>query len=183
MPRLFIAVDLPERIRDDISSIYEAIPGAKWTEDAQLHLTLRFIGDVSSETAERVQSALKSIHAPSFTKNLKGVGFFPPRKTPRVLWCGIAPNEELMRLQNRIERTLVAAAGVNQEDRKFSPHITVARLNNSPAERLAAFLSANALFETEPFLISEFHLYSSHLRREGALHIKEATYKLDPLQQ
>ncbi|MFP4014402.1 MAG: RNA 2',3'-cyclic phosphodiesterase [Chitinispirillaceae bacterium] len=182
MPRLFVAIDLPERIRDDISSIYEAIPGAKWTQDPQLHLTLRFIGEVSEDTAARVENALSTIELPSFPMELKGVGFFPPRKIPRVLWCGIAQNENLLRLQAKVERTLTGS-GIEPQGRKYSPHITVAKLNRCPPDKLAQFMSTNALFHTEPFLVSEFHLYSSQLRREGALHTKEATYKLSPVQQ
>ncbi|MFP4680271.1 MAG: RNA 2',3'-cyclic phosphodiesterase [Chitinispirillaceae bacterium] len=180
MPRLFVAVDLPERIRDDISAIYQAIPRAKWTKDSQLHLTLRFIGEVSEDTAEKIECALNLIETPSFPIELKGVGFFPPRKIPRVLWCGIAPNEELLKLQAKVERTLTNI-GITPEGRKYSPHITIAKLNRSPSEKLAQFISSNALFHTEPFLVSEFHLYSSHLRSEGALHIREATYKLGPI--
>lgn len=181
MPRLFVAIDLPERILDDISSIYEAIPGAKWTEHPQLHLTLSFIGEVSEDTAEIIERSLMSVKVHSFPIQLKNVGFFPPRKTPRILWCGVAANEELLRLQSKIERTLTNAA-IAIEQRKYSPHITIARLNNSPPQKLAQFMATNALFQTEPFLASEFFLYSSHLRREGAHHIKEAVYELDPVE-
>lgn len=177
MPRLFIAIDLPERIRDDITSTYMAIPGAKWIEDSQIHLTLRFIGEVDGETERRIDSALQSITSPPFSLSIKGVGHFPPRKEPRVLWVGVSDDQNLLKLQSKIERTLISI-GLAPEDRKFHPHITIARLNGSPHEKVALFLSGHSLFETEPFDISEFSLYSSTLRKEGALHIKEVTYKL-----
>jgi len=176
MPRLFAAIDPPESIREQISDIYEAIRGAKWTPQNQLHLTLRFIGDVSEDTAEKIDGSLRTVKFEPFDMQIKSVGFFPPRKEPRVLWCAIAANENIIRLQKRVERA-VAAAGAPPAERKFSPHITVARLNGSPPQKIAGFLAANALFQTEPFTVSEFFLYSSVLKREGALHIKESRYR------
>jgi len=177
MTRLFVAIDMPESICGDISEIYEAIPGARWTPENQLHLTLRFIGDVNNGTAQLIDNSLRLVKFAPFTMQLQSAGFFPPRREPRVLWCGIAANENLIRLQKHVERA-VAAAGLPPAERKFSPHITVARLNGSPPQKLAAFLCTNSLFKTEPFLVSEFYLYSSVLKREGALHIKEAEYEL-----
>ena len=177
MIRLFAAIDMPENIRGDISEIYEAIPGARWTPENQLHLTLRFIGDVNEDTAQIIDNSLKTVKFAPFTMQLQSVGFFPPRKEPRVLWCGIAKNENLMRLQKHVERA-VTTARLPHADRKFSPHITVARLNGSPPQKLAGFMATNSLFKTEPFWVSKFILYSSVLKREGALHIKEAEYTL-----
>jgi len=176
MPRLFIAIDLPENIREDISEIYEAIPGARWTPETQLHLTLRFIGDTNEISAQNIDSALRKINFSHFCLQIKSTGFFPPRGEPRILWCGITENEELLRLRARIERALVSEAGLPPDKQKFHPHITVARINGSPPQKLAGFLSANALFQTEPFTVSEFFLYSSVLKRDGAMHIKEAEY-------
>ena len=178
MPRLFAAIDIPERIRDDIAATYVALPGARWTHEEQIHLTLRFIGEVAGDTAERIKSVLRSVTGPSFSLQMKGVGFFPPRKDPRILWVGIAENEELMRLQARIERAL-ASIGIEPDDRKFHAHITVARLNGTPAKKVAEYVTHNSLFTTEQFAVSSFHLYSSILRREGAHHIKEVTYNLN----
>jgi 2'-5' RNA ligase len=177
MMRLFVAINLPESICDDISETYEAIPGARWTPENQLHLTLRFIGDVNEDTAQTIDNSLRTIKFTPFTMQLQSVGYFPPRKEPRILWCGIAANENVIRLQKHIEHAVIAA-GLPHADRKFHPHITVARLSGSPPQKLANFLSANSLFKTEPFLVSEFCLYSSVLKREGALHIKEAEYTL-----
>ncbi|MCL2689809.1 MAG: RNA 2',3'-cyclic phosphodiesterase [Chitinispirillia bacterium] len=176
MIRLFIAIDIPENICEDIGDIYEAIPGARWTPENQLHLTLRFIGDVSEDIAQTIDNSLKTVKFAPFTMQLQSVGFFPPRKEPRILWCGIAKNDILIRLQKHVERAVIAA-GLPNADRKFHPHITVARLNGSPPQKLAGFMSANSLFKTKPFLVSKFILYSSVLKREGPLHIKEAEYK------
>jgi RNA 2',3'-cyclic 3'-phosphodiesterase len=177
MPRLFIAIDLPERIKDDVAATYMALHGARWVPEEQIHLTLRFIGEVPGDAANRVRVALANVNFPSFSLTLKGCGFFPPRKQPNVLWIGIAESEELMRLQSRIERALVAA-GIDPDARKFHPHITVARLNGTPERKVAEYVIQNSLFSTEPFAVDSFHLYSSILRKEGAHHIKEASYKI-----
>lgn len=178
MSRLFVAIDFPERIKDDISSTYMAIPGAKWVDDAQLHLTLRFIGDVDPINSEKVIRALSSAVTASFNLILQGVGHFPPRREPKILWVGVSKCTELLRLQNKIERAIIST-GIAPDTRKFHPHITVARLNGSPAEKVAQFLAGNSLFKTEQFEVSQFHLYNSHLRKEGAYHEKIASYKLD----
>jgi 2'-5' RNA ligase len=179
MPRLFVAADLPEGARDDICALYEAIPGAKWVSDDKLHITLRFIGDADGDAFQSIESALRSVAFVPFVLKLKSTGFFPPRGVPRVLWCGVSRSEELTRLQKQVERALTAKAGIPHEDRKFSPHITIARLNGSPDEKLARFLSVNAMFETEEFTVSSITLYSSVLKRDGAVYTKEAEYKME----
>ncbi|MDG5815482.1 RNA 2',3'-cyclic phosphodiesterase [Chitinispirillales bacterium ANBcel5] len=177
MPRLFVAIDLPEDIKDQLIETYHAIPGAKWIDEKQLHLTLRFIGDVQNDIADRIHLSLKSVSSSSFSMALKGVGYFPPKRHPRVLWFGIAENPELLQFQAKIDK-VITEAGIAPEGRKYSPHITVARLNKSPLERIVNFISANSLFSTDSFTVTEFHLYSSTLGKEGAHHIKEATYPL-----
>jgi RNA 2',3'-cyclic 3'-phosphodiesterase len=177
MPRLFIAIDLPERIKDDITAMYMALPGARWAPEEQLHLTLRFIGEVPGDIAEKVTTALRSVATPPFSLTIKGIGFFPPRKQPNILWVGISENEELMRLQSRIERA-ITSIGIDPEERKFHPHITIARLHGSPPQKLAEYITQNSLFATEQFSVSSFHLYSSTLGKEGAHHAKEASFAL-----
>jgi len=177
MPRLFAAIDLPERIRGDVSALYEAISGAAWTPEDNLHLTLRFIGDADDVAVQRIDSALRSVEFKPFTARLKSTGFFPPRGIPQVLWCGVARNEELLSLQKQTERALTSKAGLPPQGRKFSPHITIARLKDSPEQKLAQFLTTNALFETEDFTVSKITLYSSLLKRGGAVYTKEAEYE------
>jgi RNA 2',3'-cyclic 3'-phosphodiesterase len=180
MSRLFVAIDLPERIKDDISETYAAIPGARWMEDDKVHITLRFIGSVDHAMEERVINALSTINASRFFLTMSSVGHFPPRKEPRVLWIGIKENPELIRLQAGIERVLTGC-GLEPETRKFHPHVTVARLNGSPVERVARYISDNNLFSTEPFEVSEFVLYASHPGREGTHYTQEAVFSLPGL--
>jgi 2'-5' RNA ligase len=177
MPRLFVAIDIPDRIKDDITATYVALPGARWVDEAHLHCTLRFIGEVPGDVAGRVENALRSVTGPSFVLAMKAVGFFPPRREPRILWAGFAENGELLRLQSRIERSLTSA-GIEPDGRNFHPHVTVARLNGTPPPKAARYVTHNSLFSTEQFSVSAFHLYESFLRKEGAHHEKVASYNL-----
>ena len=178
MPRLFVAIDPPLGIRERLAGLCCGLPGARWVEPEQLHLTLRFIGDVDGSMLRPVQEALAEVSAEAFSLQLEGIGFFPPRGNPRVVWVGIRKNEQLLRLHNRIESVLVRA-GLEPEDRKYSPHITLARLKNTPATRIGAYLAQHGLFRTEEFPVKEFLLYSSVLNSRGARHSIEEGYPLD----
>lgn len=177
MPRLFVAIDLPENIQERLSTLCCGLPGARWIKPEQMHLTLRFIGDVDSSVFQDVQEALLDVRSEKFFMQLEGVGFFPPRGKPRVVWVGIKKNEKLIKLRNRIETALVQA-GLEPEGRKYSPHITLARLKNTPSIKVGDFLTHHGMFTTLEFQISEFFLYSSVLNSKGAKHYIEADYPL-----
>jgi 2'-5' RNA ligase len=177
MPRLFIAVDLPEKILENLASMAFGIPGAKWVAPDQLHLTVRFIGEVDGALFRDIRDILNEVSAGSFCLQLKGVGSFPPRGAPRVLWVGLEKSEPLQLLRKKIDSALIRA-GVAPEGRKFSPHITLARLKNSPVQKIANFLSGNGLFSQEPFQVEDFKLYSSVLSPKGAYHKVERIYPL-----
>lgn len=177
MPRLFVAIDLPVMVREQLSTLCCGLPGARWVKAEQLHLTLRFIGDVDGSVFKQIREALSEVNCEPFSLQLKDIGFFPPRGKPRVLWVGIGKNEQLVRLRNRIESTLVRM-GLPPEGRKFSPHITLARLKDTPGSRIGAYLAHNSLFATESFPVHEFYLYSSVLNAKGAKHYIEEAYPL-----
>jgi 2'-5' RNA ligase len=175
MPRLFIAVDLPETIKENLESMSFGIPGAKWVRPEQLHLTVRFIGEVDGALFHDIKNILAEVSAASFSLQLKGVGYFPPRGAPRVLWIGLGKSEPLLLLRKKIDLRLLRV-GVEPEGRKFSAHITLARLKNSPVQKIANFLSGNGLFSQEPFQVEDFKLYSSILSPKGAYHKVERIY-------
>ena len=177
MKRLFLAIDLPERIIDDISATYVAMPGAHWIAEKQLHLTLRFFGELPGDRKDLLIQVLSTVSIPPFSLQLKGAGYFPPRGEARVLWLGIAAQPELVRLVSSIE-TNVVKAGFRREPRKFSAHITVARLHGVTPDRLARYVVSNSLFSTEPFEVNAFHLYCSHLGKQRATYTREVTYAL-----
>ena len=180
MPRLFVAIDLPEPVKSPLSHMSGEIPGVKWVGAAEIHLTLRFIGEVDLRTCSRIKSALSGVSFVPFSLSLSGVGHFPPHGHPRVLWVGLEQRPELVLLQQRIEATLLQA-GIPAEERPFSPHITLARLKETPAAVVARFEAAHRGLTFPPFEVNEFILYSSVLTPRGAIHNKEAVYRATEL--
>jgi len=177
MPRLFIAIDLPAPIRDQVALMGYGLPGATWSPSAQYHVTVRFIGDVDGAVMWDIMEALSTVHAPPFALTLAGTGHFPPRGNPKVLWVGVAGCDPLITLRRRVERA-VAAVGLPPEGRRYSPHLTLARLKNTPPRRVAVFLADHAGFSSPPFEVTAFHLYSSQLTPGGAHHRIEQTFLL-----
>src|SRR6185312_11679014 len=138
MIRLFVALALPDSVAQTLMMLEYGVPGARWQEREQLHLTLRFIGEVDGRDASGIDDALSAISAPRFSLQLKGVGEFGG-KTPRALWAGVAPNEALMHLNRKIE-TALQRLGLEAEQRKFTPHVTLARLKATSRGRVMDYL-------------------------------------------
>ncbi|NWF70108.1 MAG: RNA 2',3'-cyclic phosphodiesterase [Chloroflexi bacterium] len=176
--RLFVAVELPDDIKDALAALrLDSVAGARRTKRDQLHLTLRFIGDgIAPPQFAAIKAALAAVRAAPFALQFRGVGQFPPGKKPaRVLWAGLAPNPALPALQQQIEHAL-RSAGLAPEDRPFSAHITLARLD--PPAAAARFLAQHAAFSTPAFPVEQFVLFSSVLARGGATHHAQAVYPL-----
>lgn len=177
MYRLFVAIDLPEDVRLMAAAICSDFAEARRVPADQLHLTLRFIGDADETSFKAIRDTLALVSCPTFTLLLKGVGCFPSPKRPRVLWTGVEAGEPILILQEKIERAL-NEAGLKPETRPFSPHITLARLKETWPAGFTAFQSRHASFQSPPFAVEAFHLYSSTLTPKGAIHRREATYPL-----
>ncbi len=177
MIRLFVALDIPEDVRMFICNMGASIPGAKPVPSDQIHLTLKFLGDTEPYKLEEIVIALATLQQQKITIAIRSVGHFPPRGAPRVIWAGVDPVQNIVKLRNKVEKSL-AEIGIERERRKFSPHITLARLNSSPIHQVTRFLAENAMFETPQFSLSEFQLYSSTLTPKGAIHTREATFPL-----
>ena len=175
MPRLFVAIDLPEQVKASLSRLPLEVPGAKCVGAPEIHLTLRFIGEVDPEISAAIKVALAGVCFETFTLSVQGVGHFPPHGHPRVLWVGLEQCVQLIRLQQELELALLQT-GICAEERRFSPHITLARLKETPSTAVARFESINRELAFPPFQVEEFILYSSTLTRHGAIHNKEATY-------
>lgn len=177
MIRLFVAVPLPAQVRQSLAAISSGVPGARWTQPDNLHLTLRFIGEVAEPDAYDIAEALSLVDGRPFQVGLRGVGQFGDRRRARVLWAGVEPQAEVQSLYGRIENKL-KRVGLAPDGRKFQPHVTLARLKAAPTDRVGRFLCGNAGFETMPFEVSGFCLFSSHLGQAGAIHSVEADYPL-----
>ncbi len=178
MIRLFVAIDIPPAIRSLLHGMARQLQGARPVTQDQLHLTLKFIGDVEADRLPSLTKALATVQSPPFPLALRGVGHFPPRGMPRIVWAGITPRPELNLLHARIDEIL-ATTGVARETRPFSPHATLARLKIADPQTIRHFLAKYQTFETEPFQIESFQLYSSRLTSAGAIHRVEIVCGLE----
>jgi len=176
--RLFIALSLPDALREKLCGLCSGLPGARWVAPENLHLTLRFIGEVDGHDAEDIDAALSGIRFPRFPLTLSGVGEFGDGKRLRSVWVGVEANEMLERLQAKVEQA-VRRAGQPPEKRKFKPHVTLARFKSHPGDRLQSYFTERALFRCPPFEVADFTLYSSFLAHEGAIYQPEAVYPLE----
>lgn len=178
MLRLFVAIDLPEPVRQGLAALAGGIPGAAWEPAENLHLTLRFIGNVGEVEATAMHEELERIRAGAFAFDIAGVDVFGTGEKVRTLWAGVAPAPPLRELRDRVDAAL-RRAGAEPEKRRYVPHVTLARLNHASPERLGAFLSAKALvrFRVE---VDRFALFSSWQGRGGSSYRIEAEYPLTP---
>lgn len=180
MIRLFIGIPIASQIRQLLSSLGASIPGARPVPEDQIHLTLRFIGEVAPPEFADIRDSLEGLKAGPLNLSIRGTGHFPPRGQPRVLWAGIDPAGDVIILRNRVNNRL-SLCGIQPEQRKFHPHVTLARLKNSSPKRVAGFLAGNAQLQSPPFVVNQIRLYSSTLHPKGAIHRVEAVYPLsDP---
>ncbi len=177
MPRLFVAIDLPEPLKDRLAGLCQGVHGARWVTDGQFHITLSFLGQVEGPAARQVQEGLAGVRCDPFTLRLSGIGHFPPRGQPKVLWTGVQPDDELRLLQGRVNSRL-KRLGLPGESRRYAPHVTLARLSRPAMAPLLQYMGDHASFESEPFAVTDFQLFSSVLGRSGAVHRVEASYPL-----
>ncbi len=167
MTRLFFAIELPEAAELDLGLVEEGIPDARFTFGLGLHLTLAFLGDCSrAETAAAMQVGRYLAWSP-FELHLSGVGAFPLRGSPKVLWIGAKKSPPLFRLQQSLTRHL-RSEGFELEKRKFRPHVTLARVGESPRGRVASWIERHIDLEVEPFLVRRIALFESVLTNKGA---------------
>ena len=177
MYRLFVAIDPPEEIKNQLTELCFGLPGAKWVDPEQMHITLKFVGEVDGAVLREAREALEAIALDPFEVVVKGMGFFPPRGQPKLIWAGVESNDHLVQLRNKIESTLVRA-GLKPEKRKFAPHIRLANVKMTPPNRLVNYLGQFSLLKLPPFEVSEFCLYSSFLSTERAIHEIDTVYPL-----
>ena len=175
--RLFVAIDLPDEVKDQLEPICRGVPGARWTRDRQYHLTLRFLGELEGPVARAVSEALHAVRSEPFELEIQGTGHFPPRGEPRVLWAGVGRSPELLELHRQVEKVL-RRQGLPPEERKFAAHVTLARLHAAPLPRVLEWLREHATLRSAPFLVDGLQLFRSVLGHDGAQHVLEASYPL-----
>jgi 2'-5' RNA ligase len=175
MMRLFVGLALEPALTAKLAPMMCGLPGARWVPPENLHVTLRFIGEADARDAAILDEALSQIRRPAFELQIAGCGIFAQRHGPEAVWLGVASTPPLTDLHGAVERATVRA-GFAPEEKRFRPHITVARLKDTPAPRLQAFVASHNLFkETVP--IGEFRLFSS-VGSDPPTYVAEATYPL-----
>lgn len=169
MHRLFVGLRPPAGIRAQLRAIMGGVRAARWQDDDQIHLTLRFIGEVDRPVAEDVALALGQVHAPAPVVTLAGVGAFDRQGRTDAIWAGVAPHDALAQLHKKVDRALTSV-GLAPERRAYLPHITLARLPRSADAEgaVARYCAVHAGLASEPFALAHMTLFESHLGRDGA---------------
>jgi 2'-5' RNA ligase len=179
MLRLFVGIEFPPELKLRLSLLCSGIPGAKWVDPGNFHLTLRFIGEIAEDRAADVDDALVRLRARRFALQLAGTGVFGGGDKPRSLWVGVERGPELLALRDKIEQALIRA-GLPPEPRKFAPHVTLARLRDPPIDQIGEFLVAHAGFRAEPLPVAAFSLIASFQTKSGSVYEDQADYPLGP---
>lgn len=177
MPRLFTGVEIPSDVGQALASLRGGLPGARWIDPENYHLTLRFIGDVDDVTAQEVASLLGRVKRGGFELRMDGLTSFGGRK-PRAVVATVAGARALIDVQAEHER-LMQRIGLEPEGRKYTPHVTLARLRDSSSRDVAEYLAARGYFRTAAFQVSRFVLFSSRASTGGGPYIVEAAYPLN----
>jgi 2'-5' RNA ligase len=176
--RLFVALDLPWPLKERLTTLAGGVPGARWVPPENYHLTLRFIGETPAHRAEEIDLAMANLRVRGFALTLAGVGVFAKAGRSTSLWVGVERNPQLDHLQSKIE-TALQRAGLEPERRRFTPHVTLARLDTSVAEaKLGGYIQAHNLFQAAAVQIGHFALFSSLRGKEQSVYTSEVEYAL-----
>lgn len=179
MIRLFTGLEIPASAAQRLSLLQAGLQGARWIDPENFHITLRFIGDVPEDTACEIDEALSHIYEDPFDLKLHGIGQFGHDK-PHAVWAGVAESAPLKALQAHQEIAL-QRLGLRPEPRKYTPHVTVARLHKrttSPSD-VMHYIEHNNLFASEPFEITRFVLFSARSSKGGGPYVVERVYPLE----
>ncbi|HZL29704.1 MAG TPA: RNA 2',3'-cyclic phosphodiesterase [Pseudolabrys sp.] len=176
MPRLFTGIEIPSGIALALDMLRGGLPGARWIDRENYHITLRFIGDVNDTAAHEAAQVLGRIERSAFDLHFDGLTSFDGRK-PRAVVASVVPEQALLDLQVEQER-LMRRIGLEPEARKYTPHVTLARLRSSSSLDVADYLAARGYFRTAPFQVSEFVLFSARASTGGGPYVVEASYPL-----
>jgi 2'-5' RNA ligase len=180
--RLFVALPLPQSVAQSVLLIQGGVPGARWQTRDQLHLTLRFIGEVDQQTAVLLDEVLASIHAPAFEMQLHAVGQFGGHQI-HSLWAAVRRNEALEHLQRKVDNAIRRIGQTSNQGggdaHKFTPHVTLCRLRHPDTGKAVEWLTQHALYTSPEFTAGAFQLYSSKLTPDGSIYRIEQDYPLE----
>jgi 2'-5' RNA ligase len=176
MPRLFAGLEIPADIGSTLSQLRGGLPGARWIDPENYHVTLRFIGDIDGVSANEIAGLLNRVERKPFDVALQGLSSFGGKK-PRAVVASVVPSRPLIELQAELER-LIRRVGLHPEGRKFTPHVTLARLRDASNRDVADYLSVRGYFPTKSFTASRFVLFSSRASTGGGPYVVEDSYAL-----
>ena len=179
MPRLFTALEVPPEVGERLSLLRGGLPGARWIDEENYHVTLRFIGDIDEATAREIAHELSRVRRRRFEVRIEGVMAFGGRQ-PHSLVAKVAPSPALGELQGEHER-ICQRLGLPAEPRKFVPHITLARCKMVSHEAVADWLALRGGFAGGAWTAERFVLYSSKASRGGGPYVVEESFDLDAL--
>ena len=176
MVRLFVGLGLPSPIKQELLGLMAGLDGVRWQQDGQLHLTLKFIGEVPEPQAKEIGAALSALSFAPFSMGLAGIDIFGSRRRPRMLWTGVRPEdtEQLQYLHGKIDR-LMQRCGLKPEQRKYIPHVTLGRFKGRVGH-LGAYLAHFSGYKSPIFDMDEITLFRSHLGHQGADYMVVSTY-------
>lgn len=177
MPRLFTGLEIPPEICRTLSGLRGGLPGARWIDPENYHLTLRFIGDIDGASASEIASVLLRVNRKPFEVTLRGLSSFGGKK-PRAVVASVEPSGPLVELQAELER-LMQRCGLDPEGRKFTPHVTLARLRDASNQDVANYLSIRGYFPNTMFTAERFVLFSSRASIGGGPYVVEDSYALN----
>jgi 2'-5' RNA ligase len=178
MPRLFTGLEIPADIGQTLSGLRGGLPGARWIDPENYHVTLRFIGNIDGMYANEIASMLFRVNRKPFEVRLQGLTSFGGKK-PRAVVAAVEPSRPLIELQAEHER-LMQRLGLDPEGRKFTPHVTLARLHDASSQDVADYLSVRGYFPSRTFMASRFVLFSSRASTGGGPYVVEDSYALSP---
>ena len=172
--RLFVCIELPDSITEFLAHLDPNLRGVRWLTPEQMHLTLSFLGSVSSDAEEKLRENLSTIRVTSFFLSVGGVGTFPAKGRPKIIWTGVGSGHpHLFQLYKRVQEA-VLAAGIEPDLRPWHPHITLARCNESiDAAAVRQFVKTHADVEVGLIRVTSFALYSSELTPAGSVYTRE----------
>jgi len=176
MIRLFTGLEIPPDLADTLALLRGGLPGARWIDAENYHITLRFIGNIDDALAHEVALMLRQVRRPAFELRLEGLTPFGGRR-PRAVVAAAEPSPPLMELQAEQER-LLRRIGLEPEGRRFMPHVTLARLRDSSSRQVADYLAMRGNFRSRSFPVSQFVLFSSKASVGGGPYVVEASYPL-----
>ena len=172
--RIFFGIRPPRGVREALLAAMGGVENARWQDDAQLHITLRYIGEVDTPVAEDIAHAVTALPFEPFEISVSGLGYFATKGRPTLLYARISPTETLVYYRAKLDRIL-CRLGLQPDTRKYIPHITLARLNSASGP-LAPFLARREGLALGPWQVNHYILYESHLREQGSLYQPVVTY-------